>query len=190
MLNCFRPGDHSRRTLALLAGLCALACSAAASATIVYADFIAEVQDVSYFNSGILTGAPDDGGAWLSNTPDPPTNLGFITAGFTTGLTDGPGVDIVIYDAIADLPTTSELADVFVSNDGTAFTFLGAYGNSINSFDLAGVFASTVHYVKIVNTSTSNSPDIDAFQGNYEVPEPGSAALLGLASALVLRRRH
>ena len=174
----------------VLAMLGILACSSAASAGVIYADFIAETQDVSFFGSGILTGAPDSGGAWLSNTPDPPTNLGFITAGFTIGLIDGPGDDIVIHDCCGgSLPLSTEFADVFVSNNGTDFTFLGFYGDGVNSFDLNGVFGLSVHFVKIVNTSTLNSPDIDAFQGNY-IPGPSAVALLSLALLGVRSRRR
>jgi hypothetical protein len=169
-IHCFRLG---------CAALCILASSGSVSAAI-FADFIDETQDVVSFGSGILTGAPDEGGAFLSNTFDPPTNLGFITAGFTPGLTNGPGDDIVIYDAIGGFPSGDEMADVFVSTDGGAFTFLGEYGAGVNSFDLNGVFGGVVHYVKIVNTATENSPDIDAFQGNYAVPEPSAAILAAL----------
>ena len=161
----------------------------AAVAAPVYADFIADTQDVIFYGSGVLTGAPDNGGAFLSNTFDPPTNLGFITAGFTMGLLNGAGDDIVIHDCCGgSSPSSDEFADVFVSNDGMSFTFLGAYGNGVNSFDLQGIFALPVHYVKIVNTGRENSPDIDAFQGNY-VPEPScGVALVALAVAACKRR--
>ncbi|MHC4109131.1 MAG: hypothetical protein ACYS0D_11060 [Planctomycetota bacterium] len=174
----------------LVAAIAALACSGVASAGLVYADFIDDFQDISFFGSGILTGAPDNGGAWLSNTSDPPTNLGFITAGFTGGLVDGAGDDIVIHDCCGgSLPSADEFADVFVSNNGVDFTFLGAYGNGVNSFDLNGVFAMPVFYVKILNTSTQNSPDIDAFQGNYSLlPAPGSLAAFSVV--LLARRRR
>jgi hypothetical protein len=166
-----------------------LACSGTASAGVFYADFIEQTQDVTFFGSGILIGAPDGGGAWLSNSPDPPDNLGFITAGFTIGLIDGAGDDIVIHDCCGDgLPAANEFADVFVSNNGTDFTFLGFYGDGVNSFDLNGVFGLSVHFVKIVNTSMTNSPDIDAFQGNY-IPVPSSVAVLALGAVGIRRKR-
>jgi hypothetical protein len=180
----------------LLGGLLFGFSTSNAMALPLYADSISQTQDVTFFFSGILTGAPDGGGAFLSNTFDPPTNLGFITAGFTGGLGDGAGDDIVIHDCCnSPLPFTNEFANVFVSSDGVLFTLLGSYGGAaqVNSFDLNGIFAGTVHFVKILNTSTINSPDIDAFQGNYTaaVPEPSTLVLLslGLLGFAVRRRR-
>lgn len=159
-----------------------------AMAALVYADSAVRV-DTTNFGSGVLTGAPDNGGAWLSNTSDPPTLLGSITAGFAGGLADGAGVDLVIYDccSIGGAPSASESADVFVSTDGVSFTLLGAYGAGVNSFDFNGIYAGVVNYVRIVNTSRTDSPDIDAFQGNYAaataVPEPAGLGLVALALA-------
>lgn len=170
------------KKLYLLGAVCALSlCNVVPSqAAPVYADS-AVTQDVIFFGSGVLTGAPDNGGAFLSNTVDPPTLLGSITAGFFGGLQNGLGDDIVIHDCCSgSLPDTNEFADVFVSNDGLAFTFLGSYGAGVNSFDLNGIYASIVHFVRIVNTSTLGSPDIDAFQGNYAaVPLPAATWLFG-----------
>jgi hypothetical protein len=168
----------------LLAGLALGGAVAAAQAAPVFADSATTVNTTS-FGSGVLTGAQDNGGAFLSNTFDPPTLAGSITAGFSGGITDGAGVDLVIYDCCGGgTPAAGETADVFVSSDGIGFTFLGLYGPN-NAFDFNGIFAGDVFYVRIVNTSTVNSPDIDAFQGNYaaanRVPAPGTLALAGLA---------
>ena len=175
--------------LALVISCLSLSFVCRTSAAQVFADFVAETQNVTFYGSATLTGPPDQGGAFLSDTFDPPSNLGFITAGFSGGLIDGAGNDIVIYDCCTPLPASDEFADVFVSNNGVNFTFLGGYGAGVNSFDLNGVFGNIVRYVKIVNTSTVNSPDIDAFQGNYSVPEPCSLLLALVAIVGLWLRR-
>ena len=154
-------------------------------AAIVFADSATTVNTTS-FGSGLLTGNVDSGGHFLAPHSDPPTILGSITAGFSGGIVDGAGDDLIIYDCCAGTtPTPGETASVSVSTDNITFTFLGLYG-PVNSFDFNGIFASVVNFVKIVNTSTTNSPDIDAFQGNYmapvsAVPVPAAVWLFGTA---------
>lgn len=198
-----RIGSGHFVTATFFAALTLAAFTARADAAPIFADS-ALTSVTTAFGGGVLTGAPDGGGHFLSDTVDPPTLLGSITAGFSAGLVDGPGIDLVIHDccespdiaprglAAAVLPEIDEFADVFVSTDGITFTFLGAYGGPgrIGSFDFSGVYAGAVHFVRIVATGKVDSPDIDAFEGRYTAtaPEPVALALMGIGFAAIALR--
>jgi hypothetical protein len=173
-----------------LAAAITAAISAPAMAAI-YADS-ATTEDVIFFGSGTLTGAPDNGGAFLSNTFDPPTALGSIIWGFSGGLTTGVGTDLQLYD-VANFD--NELFELAVSIDGLGFTVIGVFNTLMTSFDLDSYgFTGDFSFVRVVNTSESNSPDFDAAAGYYApapVPLPASLPLLlaGLGSIALLRRR-
>ena len=86
-----------------------------ASAAVINADTLVSTQDVTFFGSGVLTGAPDSGGAFLSNT-DPPTNLGFVILRFTGGLVDRAGPDLHVFDCctVNGISTAGETFRVLV----------------------------------------------------------------------------
>ena len=62
-----------------------------ASAAPFYASALVDSQFVTPFGSGFVTGPPDGGGLFLSDTFDPPTNLGHVTVEFPSAAGDGPG---------------------------------------------------------------------------------------------------
>jgi hypothetical protein len=174
--------------LTILVVLMGTVAAGTASADI-FADTLVSSQNVIFFGSGILTGAPDSGGAFLSNTGDPPTLLGNVVLKFSGGLIDGPGADLRVFDCCTTdgISLAGETFDVFVSADNIAYTLIGGFGNGVDNVDIAGLFAGPFYYVKLVNTSRVNSPDIDAIQGfSGAVPEPGSILLLATAAALVI----
>lgn len=175
-------------TIATAALLAAPAANAA-----VFADS-ATTEDVTFFGSGTLTGGPDRGGAFLSDSFDPPDALGSITFGFSGGLVDGPGADIEFYEVTS---SASETFDVSLSADGSSFTSLGEFSATNNVVDIAGAFAGRFDFVRVTNTSTSVSADLDAAEGFHEaaaIPVPAAlpltlTALAGLA-VIGRRRRH
>lgn len=166
-------------SFAVITGMLA---TGAVQAAPIYADSLVDSENVSAFGSGVVTGAPDGGGLFLGDTFDPPENPGYLTVGFSGGLTDGPGDDLFVNDVASSV---DETADVYVSNDATSFTLIGGIDAVNNSIDINGLFTDNIHYVKIANSSTEESIDVDAVGGNHaapaqDVPEPGSLALLGL----------
>ncbi len=170
--------------------LSSVAFSSQANAAPFYADSVT-TNNVTFFNSGILTGAPDNGGAFLSNTYDPPTAAGSIVFGFSDVFTDGAGADIELFD-VGQL--ASETYDVALSSDGISFTSIGIFSTLVNGIDINGLYAGVFSYIRVINTSQSNSPDLDAAAAYHKatvVPLPAALPLLlaGLGGLSLLRRR-
>ncbi len=152
----------------------------------------ATTENVTSFGSGVLTGAPDGGGAFLSNTFDPPTLLGSITWEFADALIDGAGDDLRLYE-VAAFP--NETFTVGLSADGMSFTTLGEFDSSNLLIDIAGLFMGPFLFVRVTNTSAVNSPDFDAIEGFHlasEIPVPAALPLMiaGLGAVGALTRRR
>ena len=126
----------------------------------------------------------------------------FITVGFSGGFVfDGPGDDIFVTEVGGN---PDEDADVFVSTDGMAFSFLGTVGTGgTETLDLATIgFTAPVNAVRVLGLGTGGgSPgyDLSLLQGlagsvvtTTPVPLPaGGLLLLGALGVLgVVRRKQ
>ena len=154
----------------------------------IYADFLDDFADVTFFGSGDLTGDLDGGGAFLSTAPDGQGGaLGFVTLGWSSGLTTGIGIDIQIFDIGSSI---SETADVWVSSDGVGFTFVGSINAIDNTLDIDSLYSGAFSYVRVDNTNPNSIIDIDAIAGFYSVPTPGTTVAIALAGLFGTRRRR
>ena len=163
--------------------MAALALAGGAAGAAPYAD-TALTTDVTFFGSGILTGAPDGGGAFLSDTLDPPTAVGSITFGFSQPLYDGPGADFRFYEIAS---VRREVFDVALSADGDIFFSLGRFNALSSDIDVDGAYASPFSFVRFTNASQRVSADLDALEGlNFVSPQavPLPAGMVLLMSSL------
>lgn len=138
----------------------------------------------------------DDDTSYLSLKIGQSIVLGFVNE----NVIDGAGDDIFV----SELGNASESADVFVSSDGSTFTFLGTANNAngISGFDLSSInFGDPVTAVKIEgksNGGTSPGFDLEFVQALNRIivdPMPASApATLAITMigvfGLVLTRRN
>jgi hypothetical protein len=176
---------------AATSGLLALGLLCTAAQAQIYADTLVSQQFTTSFGSGLVTGAPDGGGRFLGSTFDPPANPGNIVVRFTSGLTTGPGADLFVVDVGS---SANETANVFVSPDNVTFTFVGGLNAVANTLDFGALYTGVFSYVRLVNSSTLVSIDIDAVGGNFAapVPEPATYAMFGAGALLLgaLKRRR
>jgi hypothetical protein len=161
------------------AGTLTIALVSGAAHAITYADTLVSQQFTTSFSSGLVTGAPDGGGRFLGSSFDPPANPGNIVVRFTDGLTTGAGADLFVVDVAS---SANETADIFVSADNVSYTFVGGLNAVANTLDFGALYSGVFYYVRIANSSTVVSIDIDAVGGNFAaapIPEPSTYAMMG-----------
>ena len=125
---------------------------------------------------------------WRANNPSK-----YITVQFDFGVADVTGTDLIIrmYGG------SSASASVLGSTDGVSFTEIGTIGGGASGylrdeeFDLAGKFASEVHYIKVlrVGNGAKTGMFFDSF-ASTAIPEPAIMVLLVCGGALGLLRRR
>ncbi|MFC1789775.1 hypothetical protein ACFLYY_02230 [Patescibacteria group bacterium] len=113
---------------------------------------------------------------------------GWIIVGFDDIIVDGPGNDIKITEDTWGGPYPLEKADVFVSQNGTDWTFLGVADNTnldvihtTTEFDLASIGWNWAKYVKIIDTTDPAAFDSTPAGDGYDLNavEALSAGYLG-----------
>lgn len=169
------------KSLVLSTAFLALALMPARAA--IYADSATSI-DTTVFGSGILTGAPDEGGEWLGSTEDFDDDLmpGSITFEFFNPIMDGVGDDLRVYDV--GVHRRLETFNVEVSADGLAFVLIGEFNAFDSVIDIAGIFSDPFRFVRLTSTSSTRSADIDALEAYHLAPVPLPAALPLFAAAL------
>lgn len=184
----------------LLSGVAAMTLAVApASAATLVADEVIE-----FFDSGAGPQAgPYGGGGGISGNGAVPLSYAvdgdsatyvslptgsFIIVKFNGGFVfDGAGNDLFI----GEIGNGQEDALIEVSTNGVDFTEIGtAFGNQVSEFDLNGLFADPVFFVKITGIDNGGSVPgfdltfVEGLEGSVgEVPVPAAALLFGTALA-------
>jgi hypothetical protein len=151
----------------------------------VFAAAVVDSGNVTAFFGGNVLGPPDRAGLFLGASTDPqpvesPDDMGFLVVRFDIALTPGDGPDLFVLDEDRLTVNQSEQARVFLSSDGVAWgesAFPVTGGTGGGGVDWSDAFSGTVRFVKIVQSSSA-ALDVDAVQGNFPVPEPGTLALI------------
>lgn len=153
-----------------------------------WADNLVNSEFVTFYGSGLVTGAPDGGGAFLSDGTDGSGgNSGSLVLSWDTALTAGDGVDLIIVDNGSN---SGETVDISVSADGVNFTYVGTVDAVNNQLDFGVAFNGGFSFVRLDNPDLNNIIDIDAVGGFFQVPSPAAAGLLAGAGLLAARRRR
>jgi len=185
--------NNTRFALIILSVLISSLASTAQAAPI-YADSLVATSGTTAIDSGNVLGAPDRTGLYFGNPAIPGA---YVEVGFSSPVADGPGTDFHIFD-IEPVPIdTTETIDVFASNDGNTYTFIGSANGGGDSsqglIDINGLFTAPISFLRIVQTSTADAYDLDAVGAFYLAPVPLPASLWlfgsGLATLLLSLRR-
>ncbi len=123
---------------------------------------------------------------WRANAPDE-----YIIVQFNAGLQDLSGNDLVIHT----YGGSDASASVLASTDGSSFTQIGIIASGTpgyfrdEAFDFNGLFASDVHYVKVLRAANGAKTGM-FFDSFASVPEPATITLLVCGGAVALIRRR
>ena len=188
-----------------------------AGAAVIYADLLVDSECVTGFKAiggsdatfGNVTGAPDNGGLFLADTPDADIdrNSGFITVRFFAGIscTFAEVCNLRVIDRVGG-ENDQETFNISISIDGESFTSVGE-ANALpdqNGVDLLSVPLpdEPFFFVKVASSSGMRPPptfqpgfsvDVDTVEHNFVpiVPEPGTGLLraAGLGAIAWQRRR-
>jgi len=136
--------------------------------------------NAGYYADAIHEWVPGEG-AWAESPGDPlgPPHFsvstdaygigrgGTLTLRLSVPFTDGPGMDLTVYEYGASTGGTDDSYDVSVSSTGLPGSFedVGSALGDAMSFDLAGIGYGPYRYVRITDTDTTgqyDGADIDA----------------------------
>lgn len=147
-------------------------------------------------SSGDITGAPNNGGYFLSEFGSVSTLESWIEVQMAAPVFLGMGADLRIFDWDAAETNADESASIYVkTNIGDAFTLVGTVigGSSEGFLDIDPAdFAGEINYVRIEGITGANALDVDALAGLHVIPLPPAILLFGsgLLGLIGLARKH